>query len=331
MKKKGMSRRQVIDRAALAASLLPFAANAQAPQAGQTPAPAAGGRGGRGGMRRTPGGSGPIQVLLITKGHAYNRQPFFELFDALGTDITWTHVEHPAAQVFFNPELAKPYDVFVFYDMAGRGRRTKPDGTAETYDIEPSPELRKNFKALLESGKGLVFFHHALASWVHTWPEYVETMGGAADWGRTLKNIRGKEYPFSGFRAGVVQKVTIVDKSHPVVQGLEDGFEIEDETYLAPMFEDSVHPLLRTNFEPKVSNFPNQMQRDPNWKHPDGSNMTAWVKTAEKSPVVYIQHGHDERAWTNPNFQKLMGNAIKWASSKEAKDWAAKNPKKIFK
>ena len=121
----------------------------------------------------------------------------------------------------------------------------------------------------------------------------------------------------------------MVNREHPVTQGLSaDGFDIVDEVYLCPMFEDSVHTLLRTDFKPIDSNFPNQTARG--WHHTPGSNMTGWVKTAERSPIVYIQHGHGEEAWTNPAFKTLMLNGIKWASSKEALDWAAKNPKKIF-
>jgi uncharacterized protein len=334
----GVSRRQMFKKTALAASALPLAGKlaAQAPQAAQ--GGAAPGRGGRGGGRGgAQGGTGAIKVLLITKFHPFNREPFFLMFDSFGSDITWTHVEQPAAQVFFNPDLAKAYDVFVLYDaFAGRVRRAKPDGTFENVETEPTPELRRNFKALLQQGKGFVFFHHALASWAHTWPEYVEVMGGAADWGSPLKGIRGKDYAFSGFKGKTAQHVTVVDKTHPIVQGIGDGFDIVDEAYLCPMFEDSVHPILRTNFEPKVSNFPSQLQRppvagDPKFAdHPDGSNMTGWVKTAENSPIVYIQHGHDEEAWQNPAFKTIMLNSIKWAASKDAMDWAKKNPKKIF-
>lgn len=328
-----VSRRRIMSAAAAAASALPLIAQApqaaQAPPAGDTAAAGAGrGRGGRGrGMM--PGGSGPIRVLLITKFHPFTREPFFQMFDSFGSDITWTHVEQPAAQVFFDPKLSKNYDVFVLYDaFAGRVTRTKPDGTRETIENEPSPELRAGFKAMLQQGKGMVFLHHSLASWVHTWPEYVEVMGGAADWGSPLKNIRGVDYPYSGFKGKTPQHVTVVDKDHPVTQGVGDAFDIVDEVYLCPMFEDSVHPLLRTDFKPIDSNFPNQTARG--WHHPPGSNMTGWVKTAERSPIVYIQHGHDEEAWTNPAFKTLTLNAIKWASSKEALDWAAKNPKKIF-
>ena len=121
--------------------------------------------------------------------------------------------------------------------------------------------LQANMKKLMQNGdKGFVFFHHSVASWVHTWPAgvngsnaYVEVMGGAADWGSPLKNIRGKDYPPSGFKKQP-QHITVMDKSHPVTAGVED-FDILDESYLWPVFEDSVHPLLRTNV-PKLSLLP---------------------------------------------------------------------------
>lgn len=277
--------------------------------------------------RMTPGGSGPVRVMLITKGHAFNRAPFFAMFDALGDAITWTHVEHPAAHEFWAPELADDYDVFVYYDMAGRGGRNA-DGTP--IDITPTPKMKANMEALLKKGKGMVFFHHALASWVHTWPEYIEIMGGAADWGRTIKNVRGKDYEFSGYRPNTRQTVTVVDPSHPVTAGLSGTFDIVDETYLAPMFEDTNHALLRTDFEPTTDKFEIGIGRNPDWKHPKGSNLTAWYKSAENSPIVYIQHGHDDLAWSNANFRRLMQNAIQWVASKDAHDWAKAHPSKIF-
>lgn len=313
--KPGFSRRKLMAAGAVAAATLPLldSAKAQAPP-----------------RRATPGGTGPTRVLLITKGHPFNRQPFFEMFDALGEAITWTHVEHPAAVEFWDPELAKDYDTFVYYDMAGRGGRN-PDGTPN--DIYPTPKMKKNLEALLKQGKGMVFFHHALASWVHTWPEYIEIMGGAADWGRTIKNVRGKDYPFSGFRPNTQEHVTVVpaEKDHPVVAGLGDGFDIVDETYLAPMFEDTNHALLRTDFVPTTKEFAIGLRNNPDWDHPPGSNMTAWYKSAENSPIVYIQHGHDDQAWSNKSFQRLMQNAIQWVASKEGHAWAKANPSKIFK
>ena len=61
-------------------------------------------------------------VLLASKGHPFQREPFFQMFDAFqqGGDISaWTHVEQPAAQLFFQPENSREYDCIVDYSMPG--------------------------------------------------------------------------------------------------------------------------------------------------------------------------------------------------------------------
>ncbi len=79
--------------------------------------------------------------------------------------VAWTHVEQPAAQVFFDPNIAKPYDAFVLYDMPGiRFRNGAPPDF-----IEPSLDLTRNIEELLDRGIGLVFLHHAIAGWP-AWP-----------------------------------------------------------------------------------------------------------------------------------------------------------------
>ena len=298
-------------------------------------APAAGGRGGgRGGF----GGSGNLKVLLITKGHPYDREPFYQLFDQppIGMSARWTHVEQPAAEVFFDPYNAKDYDVFVFYDLDGsQGTRRKPavgkdgkpilnkDGSPAYAWDPPAPDLQRNIRALLTQGKPMVFLHHSIASWAHSWPEFTEIVGGACDWGQPLK-VRGMEHPKSGYFQNTKQHITVVDKAHPITQGLGDGFDLVDEAYSCPMFEQSVHPLLRTDFAPKE----HDLNLNPKFKF---SNLAAWVKTAENSPIVYIQMGHDRVAWDNPAYRTLVDNAIRWAASPDAMAWAKKNPTKIFK
>ncbi len=302
-------------------SLLALAAGLMVPLAPQAQAQ---------GRRMTQGGSGPIRVLLITKGHPFDRQNFFNLFDDLGDTITWTHVEQPAAQAFWDPEMAKNYDVFVYYDAMGRVQEKLPDGSMGF--AKPPKKSQEGLEALLKSGKGMVFFHHSIAAWNQTWDEYSEIIGGACDW-RNPVTKRGVHYPFSGFQPGTQQHDTIVPeaKGHPILEGLEGGFDIVDEAYNCPYFEDSIHPLLRTDFVAKPENFTPARTRDPNWNPPVGSNLEAWYKAAENSPIVYIQHGHDNLAWSNPAFQKLMTNAIKWAASDEALKWAKAHPQKIFK
>jgi len=229
--KKGLSRRGIVGLGAAiaAAATAPFAANGQqAPAAPAAGAPAAGGgRGGRGGAggapRLTPGGSGPIKVLFITKFHPFDRENLFLAFDKMGDSITWTHVEHPAAEAFFDPKLAAAYDVLMFYDAyTGRVQTpgATPDARPTTSYNPPSNELVANTKALFQQGRhGFVFLHHAIASWVHSWPKgvngsnaYVEVMGAAADWGTPIKDIRGVDYPASGAKGGNPQRITVVDR-----------------------------------------------------------------------------------------------------------------------
>ncbi len=338
-KKKGLSRRTMFGAAAVAAAAIPAFSAARAQPAGR-------GEGAPinstslGGLPMQ-GGSGKIRVLFISSYHAFDRENLFRCWDRMGSDISWTHVEHTAAEHFFDPALAADYDVFLLYDAFAGSKFGEPDANGRRARVPqpPSAKLQANMKQLMTNGdKGFVFFHHALASWVHTWPAgvngsnaYVEMIGAAADWGTPLKNLRGKTYPNSGYRQGTEQRITVVDKAHPITQGLPAQWDIIDETYLCPMFEDSVHCLTRTDFVPTADKFmmaPNSANVGAG--HPPGSTMTSWVKTAENSPIVYIQHGHDNNAWSNPYWQKLMLNSIKWAASPESKTWAKANAKRIF-
>jgi trehalose utilization protein len=132
------------------------------------------------------------------------------------------------------------------------------------------------------------------------------------------------EHPKSGFFGGTQQHITVVDKTHPITQGLGDGFDIVDESYSCPMFETRfIRSFARTSCRRSTT-----LNLNPKTKF---SNLAGWVKTAENSPIVYIQMGHDARAWNNPAYRTLVANAIKWAATPEAMAWAKKNPSKIFK
>src|SRR6478672_11435887 len=109
-------------RAALVAAVMcvcawPLIGQAPAGQAPAAPGAAAGGGGGRGGGAPM----GPTRILFITKGHPFDREGLFTMMDSPTIRAVggWTHVEQPAAEAFFDPELAKDYDVFVFYDRDG--------------------------------------------------------------------------------------------------------------------------------------------------------------------------------------------------------------------
>ena len=58
------------------------------------------------------------RILLSVKGHPYERQAFYDIFDNMD-NLDWTLVEQPASQALFNVKQAEVYDALVLYDMPG--------------------------------------------------------------------------------------------------------------------------------------------------------------------------------------------------------------------
>ena len=258
-------------------------------------------------------------ILLVTKGHPFERDAFFSMFDDM--NVNWTHVEQPAAQEFFNTKLAANYDALVMYDMPGI--QFGEDGPLmET----PSDSYKKGFIDLLESGKGMVFMHHAIAGWP-SWQEYAEIIGG-----RFLylpATIRGESRPDSGYRHKVEHTLTVLE-NHPITAGLPAEFQMTDELYLSEVFTDSIEPLLTSSYDFTRDHFysaskavkDGMMYSNEGWEHPDGSNIVGWVKHYRNSPIAYMQGGDDPEAYTSTHYRQLIESAIQWAASDAALQWA---------
>ncbi|MFS4466851.1 ThuA domain-containing protein [Maribacter sp. 2210JD10-5] len=260
-----------------------------------------------------------IKALLITGGHWFEEEPFFEMISALqlwddDVEIDWTHAAQPEAQAFFTPEKAAEFDVFVCYDMPG----VTYTGGLPRFKLTDPPEAHKtDFLNLLNAGKPFVFLHHAIASWP-SWPEYAEIVGGSFQF--VPAKLRGKIVPGSGYRFNVPQEIKVLDTEHPIVTGFDANFKIQDEVYMYTVFEDDITPLLRnTNFEFTPENF--RSGGDGFKEHPGGSNLVGWTKTYGNSPIAYIMFGHGPQVYYDKQYRSLIVNSIKWAVSKEATDW----------
>jgi type 1 glutamine amidotransferase len=216
------------------------------------------------------------RVLVFTGGHGFEKEQFFKLFKE-NPDISYQAVEHPNAYASLKSEAAKNWDVLVLYDMQ--------------QDI---PEAAKqDFLARLKDGKGLVVLHHALCSYQH-WPEYAKIVGGQYFLDKTV--LDGVEHPTSSYKHDVDFQVHVADTAHPVAQGITD-YKTHDETYFGCGVNIDCHPLLTTD-------------------EPTSTKVIAWAKAYAASRVVYIQSGHDHRGYENPNFQRLLHQAIQWTAPK---------------
>ena len=190
----------------------------------------------------------PLKVLLLTGGHWFDEPSFFKMIKELSqfdpqTPIQWTVEEHPEAIESLRPENVEKYDTILFYDMPGV-TYTQSDPPFKVYD--PPEDYKQDFRSLLESGKGLVFMHHAISSWP-TWGEYAEAVGGRFHF--LPGKLDGRDYPGSGYRFKVPQTITVEDTEHPITKGINSEFNITDEIYLYPVMEEKVYPLLRSDAE----------------------------------------------------------------------------------
>ena len=267
------------------------------------------------------------RLLAIARGHPYDREAFAALFEGL-EDYDVCHVEQPLAQRFLNPEGAREFDAIVCYDMPGVDFTSKDERPRL---VDPGETMIGDFRAMLEQGVGMVFLHHALAAWP-AWPEFAEIIGGRFHY--RPSQLRGRDWPDSGYRHKVHHRVSRL-QDHPVTAGLPDHFDMTDELYLCPVFEDEVIPLLRSDYTFSDENFfsaaravAGEMHSREGWSHPKGSSLVGWVKGWGSSPIVYLQGGDDAEALGNPHFRTLVQNAVRWVGSDAARDWVAERLKK---
>jgi hypothetical protein len=89
-----------------------------------------------------------MRVLIITGGHDFEREAFFDIFDNI-PDVVYQELVHPEANQIFDSNLIDNFDVLIFYDMV-----------QEIDDTQKAAFIK-----VLKEGKGLVFLHHSLVSY----------------------------------------------------------------------------------------------------------------------------------------------------------------------
>ena len=210
-----------------------------------------------------------LRVLVVTGGHDYDTE-FYSLFMGF-EDIIWFH--ETSNNAAFKTDIRLKYDVLVLYDFS------KEIGENE----------RKNLRNFVESGKGIVILHHAIADY-NSWKWwYKEVVGGKyllePDLGMPASTYKHDEELFVH---------PVVD--HPIISGI-GRMHIMDETYKGMWISPDVTVLLETD-------------------NPNNDKPIAWVSPYDKSKVIYIQLGHDRHAHLHPDYKKLVRRAIFWSAGR---------------
>ncbi|MCK5693652.1 MAG: ThuA domain-containing protein [Bacteroidales bacterium] len=220
-------------------------------------------------------GQVPLKVLVITGTHDYNKAAFNRMIEGLeGMECSIKEMGSTPGSLFEQVEDF-PYDAIVMYNFH------------QTLSIQQ----QQNFKEILGRGIGLSIVHHALIGFP-AWIGYEDIIGATYV---AEEQTRGtKHFPRPTWKDGVDMKIKVEDKKHPVCMGIKD-FIITNETYKNWVYHEGNHLLLST--ENEYSN-----------------HQIAWTRQAYGTRIFCIQLGHDEHAFQNDNFRKILEQGIEWTA-----------------
>ncbi len=145
------------------------------------------------------------------------------------------------------------------------------------------PDFQKALNDFADAGKGIVILH--AATW-HNFPPqtgYNQRFVG----GGTRSHGKGDF------------DVLVGNTEHPVTAGVSPKFVINDESYRMEVDPGAEMEILAEN-------------------HAEGAvHPSVWVKKDPKTRIVGITLGHAQEAHGNPDFQKLLVNAVRWVGAKK--------------
>jgi uncharacterized protein len=141
----------------------------------------------------------------------------------------------------------------------------------------PTDKTLAALNRLQETGQGLVVLHHALLAYPQ-WP--------------TWRLFSGIDPALTSYHHDEPVDLAITRPGHPVFSGL-DAFVLTDETYVMHEPDADNDILLVT-------------------RHPRSVRAQAWTRSLGRSRVFCWAAGHDNQAWSNPNFETILRRALFW-------------------
>ncbi len=144
----------------------------------------------------------------------------------------------------------------------------------------PHHKVRSALEDLGRTERGILMLHHAIVAFPD-WPHWSELVG-----------IPSRN---ADAAAGLDLTIDVADTAHPIAAGLE-SFEIVDETYDMNDAGDGNRVLLTID-------------------HAKSAKTVAWTRRHRNAPVLCLQLGHDNEAWSNPNFRTILERGIRWLAA----------------
>ncbi len=150
--------------------------------------------------------------------------------------------------------------------------------------LEDGNEVKKYLEEVLGYNKqGIILLHHGICCY-HGWDLWKE-----------LSGVDDRRFKYHWDQ---IVDYNIEDANHPIVEGVSN-WTMQDETYTMsePDYGENT-PIITT-------------------VHPNSMHTIAWTREYKGSKVFCYESGHDNKAYTNENFLKVLHNAIRWCARKD--------------
>jgi uncharacterized protein len=187
----------------------------------------------------------------------------------------------------FLPEKMSQYPVVILSKCDEVSKEDRQAWKTET--------VRRSFVDYVEGGGGLIAIHTATVAGKNT--EALDKLIGCR---------------FIGHPNACPVTVSPI-KPHPVTEGVSLFCEI-DEHYHIEIIENNADVLLASYSAAQGEE--SKYQEDPYHNVPAAICAAGYVRTQGKGRVCVLTPGHNLAVWQNPQFQKLLTNALNWCAGK---------------
>lgn len=183
----------------------------------------------------------------------------------------------------FRPDLLRRFRVVVLASSSGDAF---------------TPDQRAAFRQWIEAGGRVVALHAAGGDSSYAWDYYRDRIIGAL---------------FIGHPGGAEQfqpaTVTILKPDHPIMRGIRLPWKPVDEWYSfdripAPPASELLATIDEASYTPGAKLAMGRV-------HP-----IAWVNRIGRGAVFYSAIGHNPEGYDDPNYRRMIANALRWAATR---------------
>jgi type 1 glutamine amidotransferase len=231
--------------------------------------------------------SKPASVLIITGDHGHNWKettPFLkQVLTKAGHKVDVT--ERPRLDLIA-ANLAK-------YDVLLLNYRNTAKGAMENADSVWNDDNKRAFADAIETGKGLVVYHHASSAFT-----------GDGEFDRLFEKITAGGWRKQGFHGKMHEFTVKTQKDHPITRGIKSFSHGRDELYQNSLVTEGSELLVTAYSDPS---------KDP--KNTGKDEPMVWVNKYGKGRVCQNALGHDVEAMKSAGFQTLLIRCVEWAAT----------------